>query len=156
MWDATNQIIIGGTYEDYENAGCSVSLVRGLRGVYVSNAVNKSRKFIAATSSLGKRVIVLDTAKEFDMLMRLIDSAKAHCPRYDHPAHDRYVAVKTNNFIDTINSIAMPYYTGTEIREAVENARKQSYKEGYYEHKRRIRVSFGLENDANELKDCPL
>ena len=151
MWDATNQIIIGGTYEDYENAGCSLSLVRGLSRVGVSNAVNKPRKFIAATSSLGKRVIVLDTAEEFDMLMSLIDSAKAHCPEYDDPAHDRYVSQTTNNFIDVINLIAMPYYTGTEIREAVENARKQSYKEGYYEHKRRIRVSFGLEKDKHEL-----
>lgn len=151
MWDATNQIIIGGTYEDYENAGCSLSLVRGLIGVGVSNAVNQPRKFIAATSSLGKRVIVLDTAKEFDMLMSLIDSTKAHCPEYNDPAHDHYVRIQTNNFIDIINSIATPYYTGTEIREAMEKARKQSYKEGYYEHKRRIRVLFGLEQDRHEI-----
>lgn len=151
MWDATNQIIIGGTYEDYENAGCSLSLARGLRGVGVSNAVNKPRKFIAAISSLGKRIIVLDTAKEFDMLISMINTAKAHCPEHDDPAHDYYVRIQTNKFIDAINSIAMPYYTGTEIREAVENARKQSYKEGYYEHKRRIRVLFGLENDRHEI-----
>lgn len=151
MWDATNQIIIGGTYDDYENAGCSLSLARGLRGVGVSNAVNKPRKFIAATSSLGKRVIVLDTATEFDMLMRLIDYAIEHCPEYDDPAREHYVKIQTNNFIDTINFIAMPYYTGTQIREAVENARKQSYREGYYEHKRRTRVLFGLEEDKHEL-----
>lgn len=151
MRDVTNQIIIGGTYEDYENAGCSLSSARGLRGVGVSNAVNKPRKFIAATSSLGKRVIVLDTAKEFDMLMSSINSTKAHCPEYNDPAYDYYVRIQTNKFIDIINSIAMPYYTGTEIREAMENARKQSYKDGYYEHKRRIRVLFGLEKDKHEL-----
>ena len=151
MWDATNQIIIGGTYEDYENAGRFLSLVRGLSGVGVSNAVNNPRKYIAATSSLGKRVIVLDTATEFDMLMSLIDRANAHCPEYDDPARDDYVRIQTNNFIDTINFITMPYYTGTQIREAIENARKQSYREGYDEHKRRIRVLFGLEKDKHEL-----
>lgn len=151
MWDATNQIIIGGTYEDYENAGRCLSLVRGLSGVGVSNAVNNPRKFIAATSSLGKRVIVLDTAKEFDMLMSLIDSAKAHCPEHDDPAREHYVRIQTDNFIDTINFITMPYYTGTQIREAIENARKQSYRDGYNEHKRRTRVLFGLEEDKHEL-----
>ena len=152
--DYNRIILIGGNRADYES--CSVALhgISGLHNVYYGIGVKHGPEpqYIAIESSLGKRVIIFKGCVQFHELREEIERISEGYPNdADSYIRSKYTEEMTNRIVDAANTMARPYYSGTEIREAIENARKIAYKDGFNEHKRRLRVNFGLERDPNEL-----
>lgn len=148
-------IFIGGNLEDYNTCSVALNGICGLKNVYYGIGVKHGPEpqYIAIESSLGKRVIIFKGCVQFLELREEIERIREGFPEdADQYTRSKYTTENTNHIIDSANSMARPYCTGTEIRELIERIKKEAYEEGYNEHKRRLRVIFGLEHDRNELK----
>lgn len=148
-------IFIGGNLEDYNTCSVSLNGIRGLNNVYygIGAKHGPDPQYITIESSFGKRVIIFKGCAQFLELREEIERIREGFPKdADHYTRSKYTTENTNRIVDAANSMARPYCSGTEIRELIERIKKEAYEEGYNEHKRRLRVIFGLEFDKNELK----
>ena len=132
-WNVENKVIIGGSRKDLESLELYLDNIDGLSNTYYANDGTDIRsRVILIKSSLGKMVVIFKGCIQFLEINEEIERIRAGYPKdADRYTRSKYITENTNRIEDVANTMAKPYYTGTEIREAIEKAEKLAYKNGY-------------------------